>query len=133
MSTVDQFRVLTPKVKRPVLSVVEPFLKLSAVTTGVFYIVGLIVVNIYLGQYGITDFAVLKPECVFIGAWSLLIACLSFFPIIGLMVALSEHRGEEPRLKLRAKATFFAIFGALLAYIILQQFADQFAMASRNE
>jgi len=48
----------------------ESILKLASLFAIVLYGLGLFVANAYLTRFGITDFDLLKPQCLFTGLWS---------------------------------------------------------------
>jgi hypothetical protein len=49
----------------------ETILKLVSFVAVVLYGLGLFVANAYLTRFGITDFELLKPQCLFTGLWSM--------------------------------------------------------------
>jgi hypothetical protein len=49
----------------------ETILKLVSLVAVVLYGLGLFVANAYLTRFGITDFELLKPQCLFTGLWSI--------------------------------------------------------------
>jgi hypothetical protein len=71
---------------------VEAILKaLSLIGLGL-YVVGLLVVNAYFAKYGITDFALLKPQCLLTGAWSLLLIGVASLPAFAFVEAVSDKK-----------------------------------------
>jgi hypothetical protein len=69
---------------------VEAILKaLSLVGVGL-YVVGVLVTNTYFAKYGITDFAVLKPQCLLTGTWSLVLLAVASLPALAFVLAVSD-------------------------------------------
>jgi len=61
---------------------VEPLLRAISLAGVALYVVGLLVFNIFLVKYGITDFAALKPQCLFTGAWTIFLLAMASTPTV---------------------------------------------------
>jgi hypothetical protein len=61
---------------------VELTAKLVAGLAIVCYAFGLISTNLYLAQFGITDFSVLRPKCIVTGSWVLSVILISSAPFM---------------------------------------------------
>jgi len=61
---------------------VEQTTKSVGYVFGICYVIGLLVVNLYLQQFGISDFSVLRPKAVFTGAWVLFLIALLGLPTV---------------------------------------------------
>jgi hypothetical protein len=81
---------------------IETILKsLSLMGLGL-YAIGLLVMNTYLAKYGITDFAILKPQCLLTGAWSTLLLILATLPALLFVQTIAEKRKPPVRRYLTA-------------------------------
>src|SRR5580704_17406643 len=60
----------------------EPTVKIASLIGIGLYVIGLLVFNVFLAKYGITDFAALKPQCLFTGAWAVVLLMLAALPVI---------------------------------------------------
>ena len=71
---------------------VEAILKaLSLIGVGL-YVVGVLVMNAYFAKYGITDFAVLKPQSLLTGTWSLMLLAVASLPALAFVEAVSDKK-----------------------------------------
>jgi hypothetical protein len=77
------------------------------------YAIGLLVMNTYLAKYGITDFAILKPQCLLTGAWATLLLMFATFPALIFVHAISEKR--KPALRRYATALLLLVSFAYTA------------------
>lgn len=59
--------------------------KAAAFVTACFYITGLLTVNTYLYQLGVSDFSVLRPRFIYIGWWVFTFITVSFIPVVFLL------------------------------------------------
>jgi hypothetical protein len=60
----------------------EPTVKIASLIGIGLYVIGILVFNVFLAKYGITDFAALKPQCLFTGAWAVVLLMLAALPVI---------------------------------------------------
>jgi hypothetical protein len=73
----------TPSVPRSLLAnALEQTVKIASLIGIGLYVIGLLVFNVFLAKYGITDFAALKPQCLFTGAWALSLLILAALPVV---------------------------------------------------
>jgi hypothetical protein len=91
---------------------VEAILKALSLFGAVLYVVGLLVMNAYFAKYGITDFAVLKPQSLLTGAWSLMLLAVASLPALAFVQAVSDKTLSV--VKRYSKAMFGFV---LLAYL----------------
>jgi hypothetical protein len=70
----------------------EAILKALSLIGLLLYAIGLLVMNTYLAKYGITDFAILKPQCLLTGAWATLLLLFATFPALIFVQTISEKR-----------------------------------------
>jgi hypothetical protein len=54
------------------------------------YGIGLLVTNTFLAKYGISDFSIVKPQCLFTGSWSLLLLLLVSLPSLSFAFTLAK-------------------------------------------
>jgi hypothetical protein len=59
---------------------IESVMKVSAVTAAVLYGIGVIVTNVYLSQFGIVDFSVLKAQCLLTGTVAVFVIAMASVP-----------------------------------------------------
>jgi hypothetical protein len=86
---------------RSIAAACEAMAKLAALAGLVLYAVGLVVTNTYLARFGLTDFATVKPQCVLVGCWTVLLLVLAAVPGIACLTVASElARGRVKRVLL---------------------------------
>jgi hypothetical protein len=91
----------------------EPAVKIASLIGIGLYVIGLLVFNVFLAKYGITDFAALKPQCLFTGAWALLLLILAALPVAAFNSILAA---KNPT---RWKRTLLAILVSIaVAYFV---------------
>lgn len=98
------------------------YLPLLGVT---FYGLGLVVVNLYLVQFGVTDFSIFKPQCIITGIWAALLLVLAGFPALSWCRAIEKHWNEKTGARtIKAIKLYFAslagstAFAAILALVL---------------
>jgi hypothetical protein len=91
----------------------EPAVKLVSVAGIGLYVLALLVFNIFLAKYGITDFAALKPQCLFTGAWAFLLLALAATPV----VLFDANRASTKRSRWQRLTTATAVLVAALYFV----------------
>lgn len=95
------------------IALVESIAKIGALTGIVLYAIGLLVTNVYLADYGFTDFAIVKPQCIIVGAWTLALLCLASLPSVFFLLVASESK-LQPRWR-KVGAVGALVFGLYVA------------------
>jgi hypothetical protein len=95
--------------------------KLVAGIAGVCYAVGLLATNLYLTEFGFTDFSVLRPKSVLTGGWVLGVLLTSSSPVF---VAWYKNRNRPPENRVRRAWAYIRAYliACLIPWIVLAWF-----------
>jgi hypothetical protein len=92
----------------------DKWLKPLSLASILFYGLGLVVANSYLVRFGITDFSIFKPECIFTGVWSALFIACAAYPSY-CFYGISIKTKDEVFFKRLVKKLFVVIGATLVA------------------
>ena len=85
----------------------DSILKILSVSGIFLYGLGLLVTNTFLSRYGASDFAILKPQCLFTGIWTFALLLLASLPGFSVVKTLADDKGT---LKSRILWAIFLFF-----------------------
>jgi len=79
------------------MTALERLAKVGASVLAACYVVGLLVVNTYLYQFGFSDFTLLRPKAVFTGAWVLLLIVVVGLPTVATFSSINMSDRDNSR------------------------------------
>jgi hypothetical protein len=96
----------------------ESIVKILAGVGLLCYGLGLIVTNTFLTRYGVTDFSLLRGQCVVTGCWTAVLLMAAVLPTLCTAVFMSAPSYDPIILQL-VKALVYTVTGLVLAYLVM--------------